>query len=99
MFLGRHYKIVSFILVVDNILKINPSLFSQVCKKLLIENESHSTYFFNSSFFCCLAINKIASYANGKLSSEFFPLKSFQCITTAISTNNDIKFIFTDRMR
>ena len=50
MFLGCHDKIMSFVLVVYDVLQIDTLGLVEVVEELLVENEGHSRNLFNLTF-------------------------------------------------
>ena len=50
LFLGCHDKIMSFVLVVDDVLQIDTFGLEKVVEKLLVENEGHARNLFNLTF-------------------------------------------------
>ena len=73
MFLGRHHEVVSFALVVDDILKVDVRLSVEVAEELLVEDERDSADLLDTRLLVAVVVDEVGGDGDRKLTSELLP--------------------------
>lgn len=85
--LGRHHKVVSLVLVVDDVLQVDGGLLLQVQEELLVEDECHATDLLHPRLRIRVAVDEVGGDGYGQLSTKLFPLETWNrqcpCLTPA----------------
>jgi len=72
--------------------------FFKVLKKLLVEDESHTTDLLHLGLSCAVSVYEVGGNGNSQLPTEFFPSEPFQRVPAAVGANDDIKLKVRQRV-
>ena len=77
MLLRCHDEIVGLVLVVDDVLEVDPGRGVEILEELLVEDERHAADLLDPGLGFRMSVDEVGRYGDRQLAAELFPGESF----------------------